>query len=949
MPGILVSCKDISSFLLPSAELKTPPTFGDAKTDLSFSQRFSGSSFSSALSSPPPSTSQDRDLMDTSSHRTLSLGRAIPKDIPIARPTEENQSTFESSSSHIFRRAREGRKVIIGPMPVRAFLEEFLPPASDAVPMPKSAVAFAEVSLNPVVEGDIYKPLASAINEGKWCPSVDFRITAEYDYRSLEPSICGYSHQNVPFLPQVLNNGNEKREPSLGLAEIFAVVTKDNDPFCDHHCHDRHSKTIHKSFFAFENHRYQRAEDFEIGSRERANLGRVVSCASEVCARQHRIFCFSILFIGTRARFFRWDRAGGIVTSSFDYTKHPELLCEFLWRFHHASPVERGFDPTVTIASRAEEELFRGLIRKHAALQLDISEDKTQELDEELRHHYEKRKVAKFEVYERGRRMPRVFLVSVPLTSPRSVAGRSTRAYWAVELTGPNDGEVHFLKDSWRIDMGSMRDEGNIYCELEEGKVANVCDLETFGDVPDIEMVGENKENFICETHLQRNTNNAEIPMESGTGRVPGQCTRTNEYIEAPWVCECLRENLCAHISRHTHCRVVLKQAGYSLRTFRGSRELFYGARDALQALDSVYKRCRRVHRDVSLDNIILFRSVSSEPRKGLLVDWEFSTLVDETGKAVDDLRCGTWAFMSARALRSRRDFRHTIEDDMESLFYVVMYGCLRWLPHNDVPRLGKWIRRFFDESVEYGDGRDIGGLDKIINQAGRGSDFREAFQFPSELVQAWFDIGYEYLATSHVLHRDSGSELLWTTRNLRQLFGIICNGLAAREEAENDRMSHDMQGYLAAAEDHHGMHTSLLAGAIQFHAARAQEPVASKQVLDEAISGFDSPIDTRPDDLNRRSRKRRHSDQAGNDVVLYVGTSGPSHRPSHATKKRKINSVRSTQSDSALDSSIANTYNLRSRRGRGCCSAADHGTRRSARLASKRSEPSSMATRRHQ
>ncbi|KAL5480740.1 hypothetical protein ACEPAI_9680 [Sanghuangporus weigelae] len=617
MPGIVISREDTPPVLLTSAQLKTLPTFAD---DLSFSsQRSSGSSFSSALSSPPPSTPQDRDLMDISSHRALPLGRAIPKDIPIARPTEENQSAFETSSSYVFRRAREGRKVIIGPMPVKAFLDDFLPPAPDVIPMPNSAAAFAEVSLNPVVEGDIYKPLASAINEGKWCPSTDFRITADgagvRDRRSLEPSICGYSHQDILSLSQVPANGNEGCEPNLG----------------------------------------------------------------------------------------------------------------------------------------------------------------------------------------------------------------------------------------------------------------------------------GNKENFICETLLQRNTNNAEIPMEPGTGRVPEQCTRTNEYIEAPWVCECLRENL-------------------------GSRELFDGARDALEALDSAFEQ------------------------------------FDETGKAVDDLRCGTWAFMSARALRSRRDFRHIIEDDMESLFYVVMYGCLRWLPHNDVPRLGKWIRRFFDEAVEYGDGRDIGGLDKIINQAGRGSDFREAFQFPNEFVQAWFDIGYGYLATSHVLRRDSGSELLWTTRNLRQLFRTICNGLAAQEEAENDRMNHNMQGYLAAAEDHHGMHTSLLAGAIQFHAARAQEPVASKQVLDEAISGFDSPIDTRPEDRRQRSRKRRRRDSpAENAIVHYVGTKSQCPKSNRAIKKRKLNSVRSTQPDSAFDSSIASTYNLRSRRGRGCYSASDYGTRRSARLASKRSEPSSMATRRHQ
>ena len=44
-------------------------------------------------------------------------------------------------------------------------------------------------------------------------------------------------------------------------------------------------------------------------------------------------------------------------------------------------------------------------------------------------------------------------------------------------------------------------------------------------------------------------------------------------------------------------------------------------------ALDSAYEYNRRLHRDVSLDNIILVRNRDSGEREGRLVDWEFSTI----------------------------------------------------------------------------------------------------------------------------------------------------------------------------------------------------------------------------------------------------------------------------------------------------------------------------------
>ena len=365
---------------------------------------------------------------------------------------------------------------------------------------------------------------------------------------------------------------------NLGLAEIFFVVKKSHDPFCDSH---PHTASDYKSFFAFENREYQNRKDVDPGKVEKRVLGQCVGHAIEAWSRQFRVFYFSVLVVGSRARLFRWDRAGAIVTEAFDLRSQPGLLCEFLWRFHLANPVQRGLDPTVVVASRAEEDLFKKLITKHAAIQLGISEDDNEKLKNALSQNYEERKVTKVEVYVRDHPKPDFHLISVPLACPRSISGHSTRAYWSVKLTGENEGIVCFLKDSWRLDIDSVSNEGSIYEEMESAKVENICDLERYGDVPVSQtgLCGCDVENAREDGHAVSSSSKVHPQSHS----VLSQQTRTHEFIDAYWVCECLRNGLEDRIFRHIHSRIVLGQAGYSLRTFSGSRELFGAAQDVLE------------------------------------------------------------------------------------------------------------------------------------------------------------------------------------------------------------------------------------------------------------------------------------------------------------------------------------------------------------------------------
>ncbi|KAI0333035.1 hypothetical protein GY45DRAFT_1245657, partial [Cubamyces sp. BRFM 1775] len=55
----------------------------------------------------------------------------------------------------------------------------------------------------------------------------------------------------------------------------------------------------------------------------------------------------------------------------------------------------------------------------------------------------------------------------------------------------------------------------------------------------------------------------------------------------------------------------------------------------------------------------------------------------------------GTWQYMSANALRHPSK-RIIVQDDMESLFHLLLYKAIRYLPHN-CSEVGRFVEKYFD------------------------------------------------------------------------------------------------------------------------------------------------------------------------------------------------------------------------------------------------------------
>ncbi|KAI0671011.1 hypothetical protein C8Q78DRAFT_1078956 [Trametes maxima] len=635
------------------------------------------------------------------------------------------------------KRVQDAREYLVGPMPVAAFIDAFLPPAKDKSVLLSPKGAFNAVPRRAESPAHIYLPLLSALNKAtkkkSCCPGFTFDATCERSIRPLrlgymKPHICCFTPENAALVAQA----DPLSRSELGYAEFFIDIKADAtteffaDPPTDANANVRKAHDFARQYQHYEEALFDRME---------RTFGVHLAFATEIFARQHRLFLFTISMAGSYARFFRWDRAGCVVSEAFDILDRPDLLVEFLWRFSRASATQRGHDPTVEMASPQEEILFREAIRSHLRLQLEVTDGDN--LDKVMAAHYQPSHVEAIHVYSRRLSSSNAttsrFLVSRPIVSPLSIEGRGTRGYWAVCLS---TGSVVFLKDTWRARL-SPEIEGEVLQRLNELGVRYVPTLIAHGDI----SAGESSTDSSDELGFQR--------------------TQTSHFLDKPWVCRIDQKDVYA--IEKQHYRLVTSHAGYGLKTIRGTEELLYATHDAFTGTSPIHMSYAtptpklktlavrdalaldsRIHRDLSVGNIILFKEPSCSIRKGYLVDWDASDRTDSAGEAVHQGRAGTWEFMSIRMLSSRHaDRKHSIRDDMEAMLYVVFYCGLRYLAHNlSIFDLTSIVQPFFRE-VKILNRTTYGGECKLANAECR--DAIGSVRFGSAALEEWLRTVMDY------------------------------------------------------------------------------------------------------------------------------------------------------------------------------------------------------------
>ncbi len=107
---------------------------------------------------------------------------------------------------------------------------------------------------------------------------------------------------------------------------------------------------------------------------------------------------------------------------------------------------------------------------------------------------------------------------------------------------------------------------------------------------------------------------------------------------------------------RRRHHRLVMGTVGYNLNRLRGTEELLHATYDVYTggyiwrhgsvlfccllilslAMRDVLAKDSRIHRDISVGNVILVQQPGKAVRSGYLIYWETSCKIDNTGAATE-------------------------------------------------------------------------------------------------------------------------------------------------------------------------------------------------------------------------------------------------------------------------------------------------------------------------
>ncbi|KAI0273497.1 hypothetical protein BC834DRAFT_799544, partial [Gloeopeniophorella convolvens] len=328
-------------------------------------------------------------------------------------------------------------------------------------------------------------------------------------------------------------------------------------------------------------------------------------------------------------RISRWDRSGVIHTEPYRWKTQLGTLSEFLWRFSHLSPAERGRDPTVVPATEDETARALPVLQDRLKLQ-DLKPDMI------YSNIFVQDDCARDEE-------PRAYIGLKATWTTDALVGRATFGYVAF---GTLTGDLVYLTDFWRLDLPGIQKEGDIYREPDAAKVPNVAKLGRAGDVP----------------WSRDLTQSARV-----------QRTRTQDFIKGTGLARWSPG--CPQVEPYVHYRLVLKTLERPLNQFKSTRQLCEVVRDAAIAHGVAYKRIHILHRDISVGNILI-----TDDDKGILIDWDLSKKLSPSteGKARHVSRKGTWQFMSVGLLQYPTSKSHEFLDDLESFFWVLLYQIVR-------------------------------------------------------------------------------------------------------------------------------------------------------------------------------------------------------------------------------------------------------------------------------
>ncbi|SZF02652.1 unnamed protein product [Blumeria hordei] len=130
---------------------------------------------------------------------------------------------------------------------------------------------------------------------------------------------------------------------------------------------------------------------------------------------------------------------------------------------------------------------------------------------------------------------------------------------------------------------------------------------------------------------------------------------------------------------------IATEPRGRSIGEETTALDLLQGLRDAILAHRSLFTDARILHRDVSINNIILTDPAVNDGLYGLLIDLDLAISLDDVKSNENrQTMTGTMEYIAlgileANLFETDKGYKHTYRHDLESFFYVLVLACIRF------------------------------------------------------------------------------------------------------------------------------------------------------------------------------------------------------------------------------------------------------------------------------
>jgi len=332
-----------------------------------------------------------------------------------------------------------------------------------------------------------------------------------------------------------------------------------------------------------------------------------------------------------------------------------------------------------------------------------------------------------------GKVYERLYLEDKPIASQRAIIYRGTACYRAKRKKVKH--WEHVVKFAWRSSL--RRAEGDILQLAKQRGVWGIADLSYHYDLEEIASLREGlqfrkpkafrsvKRDSISQSesrrssllsnapgtslvtvgssHGQKRKRRDEMPppsppkrLRSGRHRqsnptTPKAQTNDSTYIEPIYNSTGMESRSEGMFDNRIFSCLVISPPGRSIRDFKSVKELLEAFCDFIRAHQSLYVDGQILHRDISINNVIITEPERKGDPRGRLIDLDLGKERDGDPSRARR-RTGTMEFMAIEVLEGKP---HTYRHDLESLFYVFLWVIIsHGLTHvPSTSHLRKWYR----------------------------------------------------------------------------------------------------------------------------------------------------------------------------------------------------------------------------------------------------------------